>query len=155
MSGFRALGGACAALAGRGPGGKGRDANGQVQAEPTEPERRSAIGWARRLRRINGRDIERRAACGGTLRSIACLEDRAVIETILGNLRRIGALRGTSLSASASGAASAHGPRPRAPPPTSPPARSPQLGIDEHPEGIEGAERRPGPRPVPGFEELS
>ena len=30
--------------AGRGPGGKGRDSNGRVQAKPTEPERRSAIG---------------------------------------------------------------------------------------------------------------
>ena len=90
------------------------DANGQVQAEPTEPERRSAIGWAQRLRHVNGRDIERCPSCGGTLRIIACMEDRAVIETTLGNLRR------TSLSAS--GAASAPGPRPRAPPPTSPPA---------------------------------
>ena len=100
--------------AGRGPGGKGCDANGQVQAEPTEPERRSAIGWAQRLRRVFGIDIERCASCGGTLRIIACIEDRAVIETILAHRRR------TSLSAS--GAASAHGPRPRAPPPTSPPA---------------------------------
>jgi len=109
--------------AGRGPGGKGRDANGQVQAkrtEPTEPERperperRSAIGWAQRLRRVFGIDIERCASCGGTLRIIACMEDRAVIETVLAHRRR------TSLSAS--GAALVHRPRPRAPPPTSPPA---------------------------------
>ena len=101
--------------AGRDLGGKGRDADGQVQAEPTEPGRRSAIGWARRLRGVNGRDIERCASCGGTLRIIACLEDRAVIETILGNRRRPGL--------SASGAAEARGPRPRAP--TSPPGSSP------------------------------
>ena len=103
--------------AGRGPGGKGkgRDANCQMQAEPTEPRRRSANGWAQRLRRVFGIDIERCAACGGTLRVIACIEDRDVIETILAHRRRR-----TSGSSGCGSAGEAHGPHCRAPPPTSP-----------------------------------
>jgi len=53
--------------------------------------------------------------CGGTLRVIACIEDRDVIEMILAHLRRR-----TSGSSGSGSAAEAYGPHGRAPPPTSP-----------------------------------
>jgi len=60
----------------------------EASSEPEQRTRRAATGWAQRLRRVFGIDIERCAACGGTLRIIACIEDRAVIEKILAHRRR-------------------------------------------------------------------
>ena len=42
--------------------------------------------WARRLKRVFGIDIQARAACGGAMRIIACIEDAVVIEKILAHL---------------------------------------------------------------------
>ena len=110
-----------------------------MQAEPTEPKRRGAIGWAQRLRRVNGRDIERYAACGGTLRVIACIEDRDVIETILAHRRRrIHALRVRAVLR-------APAPRPKRMGRTAAPRRPPRLSAD----ALRGAPLtlRPGPTP--------
>lgn len=41
-----------------------------------------------RLKRVFGINIETCAVCGGTLRMIACIEDPAVIKTILTHLER-------------------------------------------------------------------
>lgn len=57
----------------RGTGGQ-RAATGDVQ-EPTPAERRAAMTWAQRLKRIFGIDIETCLACGGAVRIIACIED--------------------------------------------------------------------------------
>jgi len=101
--------------AGRGPGAKCVAAveaeHSEASSEPEQRTRRAAIGWAQRLRRVFGIDVERCAACGGTLRIIACIEDRAVIEKILAH---------RCTSGSASGAGEARAPRSRAPPPLSP-----------------------------------
>ena len=50
--------------------------------EKTPAERRAAMTWAQRLKRVFGIDIETCPACGGALRIIACIEDPAVIEKI-------------------------------------------------------------------------
>ena len=51
-------------------------------------ERRAAMTWAQRLKRVFGIDIdiETCPACGGALRIIACIEDPAVIKKILTHL---------------------------------------------------------------------
>jgi hypothetical protein len=42
--------------------------------------------WAQRLKRVFDIDLQSCPACGGALRIIACIEDPAVIETILAHL---------------------------------------------------------------------
>ena len=54
--------------------------------EPTLAERRAAMTWAQRLKRVFGIDIETCPACGGAVRIIACIEDPVVIEKILAHL---------------------------------------------------------------------
>lgn len=53
---------------------------------PTPVERRAAMTWAQRLKRVFGIDIQTCAACGGAVRVIACIEDPDVIEKILTHL---------------------------------------------------------------------
>ncbi len=50
---------------------------------PTSAERRAAMTWAQRLRRVFGIDIATCPACGRAARIIACIEDPDVIEKIL------------------------------------------------------------------------
>ncbi len=52
----------------------------------TPAERRSAMTWAQRLKRVFGIDIKTYTACGGTMRIIACIEDPVVIKAILAHL---------------------------------------------------------------------
>ena len=54
--------------------------------ERTPSERRAAMTWAQRPKRVFNIDIETCAVCGGTMCSIACIEDAAVIEKILAHL---------------------------------------------------------------------
>ena len=54
--------------------------------EPTPAERRAAMTWAQRLKRVFGIDIETCQTCGGAMRIIACIEDPDVIEKILTHL---------------------------------------------------------------------
>ena len=96
--------------AGRGPGARGDSvAAGTEPSEgSSEPEQRPphvAIDWAWRLRRVFGLDIERCAGCGGTLRIIACIEERVVIEKILAHLRHA-----SHSDSSGSGVSEARGP---------------------------------------------
>ena len=67
--------------------GKGTQPKALEEGEGETPaERRAAMTWAQRLKRVFGIDIETCAACGGTLRIIACIEDPAVIKKILTHL---------------------------------------------------------------------
>ena len=67
--------------------GRGGQHTGRTDREeaPTV-ERRAAMTWAQRLKRVFGIDIEACAACGGAVRIIACIEDADVIEKILTHL---------------------------------------------------------------------
>ena len=63
------------------PAGRGR----QRKANPDRPapEKRQAMTWAQRLKRVFWIDIATCEHCGGTVRIIACIQDPVVIETIL------------------------------------------------------------------------
>lgn len=58
----------------------------------TPGERRAAMSWAQRLKRVFDIDIETCEACGRTVRIIAAIEDPAVIRSILDHLEKRGAL---------------------------------------------------------------
>jgi hypothetical protein len=58
------------------------------EQEKTPAQRRAAMTWSQRLKRIFGIDIETCPACGGALRIIACIEDPMVIKKILAHLDR-------------------------------------------------------------------
>jgi hypothetical protein len=76
------------------PAKRGRGGQHVTTVEPEEPapaERRAAMTWAQRLKRVFGIDIETCVACGGAMRIIACIEDADVIEKILGHLDAQGA----------------------------------------------------------------
>lgn len=54
--------------------------------EKTPMEQRSAMTWARRLKRVFSIDITECEKCKGSVRIIACLEDPVVIKKILKHL---------------------------------------------------------------------
>jgi len=67
--------------------GKGRKKNtDKDQEEKTPGERRAAMTWAQRLKRVFNIDIETCSQCGGAMQVIACIEDQAVINKILAHL---------------------------------------------------------------------
>jgi hypothetical protein len=71
------------------PAKRGKGAKPKATAEQQEGmpvQRRAAMTWAQRLKRVFGIDIETCPACGGALRIIACIEDPVVIKTILTHL---------------------------------------------------------------------
>ncbi len=53
---------------------------------PTPAERRAAMTWAQRLKRVFNIDIETCCVCGGVVKVIACIEDPIVIKQILDHL---------------------------------------------------------------------
>jgi len=67
--------------------GKGNQASASHAPEDTTPaERRAAMTWAQRLKRVFHIDIETCNRCGGHVKIIACIEDPVVIEKILTHL---------------------------------------------------------------------
>ena len=69
----------------------GRHARSADPEEATPVERRAAMTWAQRLKRVFGIDIQTCPACGGAIRIIACIEDAQVIGKILAHLETQGA----------------------------------------------------------------
>jgi hypothetical protein len=55
----------------------------------TGAERRAAMTWAQRLKRVFNIDLEICQHCGGAVQIIACIEDPLIIEKILTHLRNI------------------------------------------------------------------
>jgi len=67
--------------------GKGASAQAAPQTDRNAPaERRAAMTWAQRLKRVFGIDLQSCPACGGAMRILACIEDPVVIEKILAHL---------------------------------------------------------------------
>ena len=66
--------------------GKGNEAI--ATEDPAPVERRAAMTWAQRLKRVFNIDIEICNSCGGPVKIIACIEDPMVIEKILRHLER-------------------------------------------------------------------
>ena len=76
--------------------GKGREASPDKQGEEKTPfERRVAITWAQRLKRVFAIDVETCSECGGDVGIIASIEDPVVIRKILDHLEAKGALAGS------------------------------------------------------------
>lgn len=73
----------------RGKGGPNRRINPEGK---TPGERRAAMSWAQRLKRVFDIDIQTCHACGSTVRIIAAIEDPVAIGSILNHLVHIGAL---------------------------------------------------------------
>lgn len=66
--------------------GKGNQAK-VADDPPTPAERRAAMSWAQRLKRVFNIDIETCRECGGAVKVIACIEDPVVIQKILDHLK--------------------------------------------------------------------
>jgi len=69
----------------RGKGGKARVLDSDEPA--AAGERRAAMTWAQRLKRVFNIDIEICSECGGAVKVIACIEDPVVIKKILDHLK--------------------------------------------------------------------
>ncbi len=71
------------------PAQRGKGNQTKVPGEPqaqTPTERRAAMTWAQRLKRVFNIDIETCSKCGGAVKVIACIEDPMVIDKILTHL---------------------------------------------------------------------
>jgi hypothetical protein len=71
------------------PAKRGKGNKLKVPDEPqdqTPTERRAAMTWVQRLKRVFNIDIETCSKCGGAVKVIACIEDPVVIEKILAHL---------------------------------------------------------------------
>jgi len=68
----------------RGRGNKGRGA--RESEAPPPCQRRAAMTWAQRLKRVFHIDVETCTHCGGAVKIISCIEDPAVIKKILDHL---------------------------------------------------------------------
>ena len=67
--------------------GKGSTPKAPDEAQDRTPaERRAAMTWAQRLKRVFNIDVQTCRACGGAVKVIACIEDAVVIEKILTHL---------------------------------------------------------------------
>lgn len=67
---------------------KGRKPKASDEAqEQTPTERRGAMNWARRLKRVFNIDIETCIEYGGAVKGIACIEAPVVINRIHANLK--------------------------------------------------------------------
>lgn len=70
------------------PAKRGKGKKSSMTDEPQTPaERRAAMTWAQRLKRVFNIDIETCGECGGAVKVIACIEDPVVIKKILTHLK--------------------------------------------------------------------
>jgi hypothetical protein len=60
------------------------------QSDKTPAERRQAMTWAQRLKRVFNIDVEICQHCGGRVKLLACIEDQPTINQILNHLDRKG-----------------------------------------------------------------
>lgn len=103
------------------PARRGRGSKPQVPDEAqdqTQAERRAAMTWAQRLKRVFNIDIETCSECGGAVKVIACIEDPVVIKKILTHLKEKAAPEPAGLLPSV-----------RAPPPVSMQRTGRQVGL--------------------------
>ncbi len=94
------------------PGRRGRGVRPGVsdeEQEKTPAERRAAMTWSQRLKRVFGIDIETCPACGGAVRIIASIEDPAVIGKILAHVGEAEPVCGELLLRQPGAAGIAHG----------------------------------------------
>jgi len=83
------------------PAGRGKRVSGT--GPRTEPEKRRAMTWAGRLKRVFRIDIEQCVHCGTAVKIIACIQDPHVIGRILAHLKRTSGLGAGHLPQAAAG----------------------------------------------------
>ncbi|MBW9269274.1 MAG: IS91 family transposase [Candidatus Thiodiazotropha sp. (ex. Lucinisca nassula)] len=74
------------------PAKRGKGNPTQSRDDKTPEQRRQAMTWAQRLKRAFNIDVSICPQCGGEAKVIACIEEQAVIDTILAHLMKKGAL---------------------------------------------------------------
>ena len=74
------------------PAKRGKGCARKENEEKIPEQRHQAMTWAQRLKRVFNIDVSVCPRCGGDSRVIACIEDQAVIDKILGHLMKKGAL---------------------------------------------------------------
>ncbi|MCO7059274.1 IS91 family transposase, partial [Pseudomonas juntendi] len=78
---------------GKRPAGDAAPVDVSAHDEPRSPEqKRRAMSWAQRLKRVFSIDVTTCAHCGGTVRIVASIEEPAAIRAILGHFVKQGAL---------------------------------------------------------------
>ena len=70
------------------PARRGKGGRKAIGQDKTSEERRSAMTWAQRLKRVFSIDVATCAQCGGPVKVIACIEDQQVIDIILACLKK-------------------------------------------------------------------
>ncbi len=70
------------------PARRGKGRRKAIGQDKTSEERRTAMTWAQRLKRVFNIDVESCAYCGGPAKVIACIEDQQVIDKILSHLKK-------------------------------------------------------------------
>ena len=68
------------------PARRGKGGQKAIGQDKMPEERRTAMTWAHRLKRVFNIDVDRCAHCGGPAKVIACIEDPVVIKKILSHL---------------------------------------------------------------------
>ena len=68
------------------PARRGKGGQKAIGQDKMPEERRTAMTWAQRLKRVFNIDVDRCAHCGGPAKVIACIEDPVVIKKILSHL---------------------------------------------------------------------
>ena len=74
------------------PAKRGKGSTHHENEDKTSEQRHQAMTWAQRLKRVLNIDVSVCPKCGGEAKVIACIEDQAVIDKILGHLQVKGAL---------------------------------------------------------------
>ena len=78
---------------GRRPAGDAAPVDASAHDEPRSPEqKRRAMSWAQRLKRVFSIDVTTCAHCGGAVRIVASIEDPKAIRAILAHFEKHGAL---------------------------------------------------------------
>ena len=70
------------------PARRGKGRRKAIGQDKTPEERRTAMTWAQRLKRVFNIDVESCAYCGGPAKVIACIEDQQLIGKILSHLKK-------------------------------------------------------------------
>ena len=70
------------------PGRRGKGGRKAIGQDKTPEERRSAMTWAQRLKRVFNIDVETCTHCGGPAKVIACIEDQQLVDKILSHLKK-------------------------------------------------------------------
>jgi len=70
------------------PARRGKGGRKAIGQDKTPDERRAAMTWAQRLKRVFNIDVDTCTHCGGPSKVISCIEDQQVIDKILSHIKK-------------------------------------------------------------------